>query len=86
MSLRMNNVSIEEVLNQIEEDTEFRFLYNKKIVDVEREVNVSADNKNIAEVLNNLFENTGISYSINGRQIVLNKIGADGLLQQTNKR
>ena len=38
VSLQMKNVSIEEVLNQIEEETEFRFLYNKKMVNVEREV------------------------------------------------
>lgn len=30
VSLQMSNVSIEDVLNRIEEETEFRFLYNKK--------------------------------------------------------
>lgn len=85
VSLQMNNVSIEDVLNRIEEETEFRFLYNKKMVDVEREVNVSVYNKNIAEVLNNLFQNAGISYSINGRQIVLNKKDTGEFAQQMNK-
>ena len=55
VSIQMSNVSIEDVLNRIEEETEFRFLYNKKMVDVEREVNVSVYNKNIVEVLNNLL-------------------------------
>lgn len=55
------------------------------MVDVEREVNVSVYNKNIVEVLNNLFKNAGISYSINGRQIVLNKRDTDSFAQQTNK-
>ncbi|WP_278624662.1 SusC/RagA family TonB-linked outer membrane protein [Parabacteroides gordonii] len=81
----MKNVSIEEVLNQIEEETEFRFLYNKKMVNVEREVNVSANNKNIVEILDNLFKNAGISYSISGRQIVLNKREATEAIQQTRK-
>jgi TonB-dependent SusC/RagA subfamily outer membrane receptor len=85
VSLQMKNVSIEEVLNQIEEETEFRFLYNKKMVNVEREVNVSANNKNIVEILDNLFKNAGISYSISGRQIVLNKREATEAIQQTRK-
>lgn len=85
VSLQMKNVSIEEVLNQIEEETEFRFLYNKKMVNVEREVNVSANNKNIVEILDNLFKNAGISYSISGRQIVLNKRDATEAIQQTRK-
>lgn len=85
VSLQMKNVSIEEVLNQIEEETEFRFLYNKKMVNVEREVNVSANNKNIVEILDNLFKNAGISYSISGRQIVLNKREATEVILQTRK-
>lgn len=85
VSLQMKNVSIEEVLNQIEEKTEYRFLYNKKMVNVEREVNVSANNKNIVEILDNLFKNTGIFYSISGRQIVLNKREATEAIQQTRK-
>lgn len=85
VSLQMKNASIEDVLNQIEEETEFRFLYNKKMVNVEHEVNVSVKNKNIVEVLDNLFKNAGISYSISGRQIVLNKKEIYESVQQVNK-
>lgn len=85
VSIQMKNASIEDVLNKIEDETEFRFLYNKKMVNVEREVDVSVKNKNIVEVLENLFRNAGISYSISGRQIVLNKRVANESVQQTRK-
>ncbi|SBW03800.1 SusC/RagA family TonB-linked outer membrane protein [uncultured Dysgonomonas sp.] len=71
LTLNMENVSVEEVLNQIERQTEFRFLYNKNLVDVNRKVSVSLNRKNITEVLSQLFRNSNTSYTIKDRQIVL---------------
>ena len=73
INLHLENATIEEVINNIEEQSEFRFLYNKKIVNVERKVSISADEKNIADVLDVIFQDTDISYVINDRHIVLNK-------------
>lgn len=84
-TLRMNNASIEDVLNTIEEQSEFRFLYNKKIVDVDRRIDISADGDNISEILDDLFQNAGISYAISDRQIVLNKEGTFLSVQQTKR-
>ena len=36
ITLNMKNVSIEEVLNAIETKTQYRFLYNKQMVDVNK--------------------------------------------------
>lgn len=73
ISLQLKNTSIENVLNQIENVSEFRFLYNKKMVDVDRFVDIAVRNENINAVLNTLFKDKDITYSINDRQIVLNK-------------
>jgi hypothetical protein len=72
-------------LNTIEEQSEFRFLYNKKMVDVERKVNISANRGNITETLDNLFRDVEIAYAISDRQIVLNKKGAFMIIQQANR-
>lgn len=85
LTLRMNDTTIEDVLNRIEEQTEFRFLYNKKIVDVEHKVNVSTKNGKITDVLDHLFKDAGISYTISDRQIVLNKKDAFKSVQQSNQ-
>ncbi len=85
LTLRMSNTTIEDVLNRIEEQTEFRFLYNKKIVDVEHKVNVSTKNGKITDVLDHLFKDAGISYTISDRQIVLNKKDAFKSVQQSNQ-
>lgn len=71
LSFSMKNVSIEDVLNKIEDQSEFRFLYNKKLVNVDRKVSISSNKENISEILHKLFANGDVSYAIFNRQIVL---------------
>jgi TonB-linked SusC/RagA family outer membrane protein len=73
INLYMDNTTVEDVINGIEEQSEFRFLYNKKIVNVENKVSIKASNENIIAVLDNLFRDADISYAISDRQIVLNR-------------
>ncbi len=71
LSLKASNESLENVLNKIEEQTEFFFFYNKDLINVERKVKVSARNETIKEILDDLFEDTEIAYEVKDRQIVL---------------
>ena len=80
LTLKMKNVSIEDVLNKIEEKTEFRFLYNKDVVNVGQIVNVSVNESSISDILNNILKNTDIHYTISDRQIVLSKSGLFALV------
>lgn len=74
LSLQMKDVPIEDVLNAIESQTEFHFLYNKRLVNVERKVDISVQNERLTEVLELLFRTNGIKYTIRDRQIVLSRI------------
>ncbi|GHV48395.1 SusC/RagA family TonB-linked outer membrane protein [Bacteroidia bacterium] len=86
-TFRMNNTSIEDVLNTIEEKSEFRFLYNKKMVNVDQNVDIAARGESIYDVLNNLFQGSDIAYVISDRQIVLNKKNHfNPMVQQQGKR
>jgi TonB-linked SusC/RagA family outer membrane protein len=76
INLRLSNVTIEDVINHIEEQSEFRFLYNKKIVNVERKTSIIVTDHVITDALDELFRNTDISYMISDRYIVLNKRNA----------
>lgn len=73
VSLNMNNVTIEEVLNTIEEKSEFYFLYNSKLIDVDRKVNINARSQSIETILKSLFGTTDVVYKIEDRQIILSK-------------
>ena len=71
LTLDVNNVSVENVLNAIEDQSEFYFLCNKKLVDIERKVSIQIENQNINDILVQVFDGTDVDYMIIDRQIVL---------------
>lgn len=71
VSLELNNVTIQNVLDEIENQSEFFFLFNRKLVDVNRKVDVSVKNQNISNALAQVFANTNTDYVVIDRQIVL---------------
>ena len=73
LNLSLQNIRLEQVLETIEKQTEYYFVYNHQLVDVSREVSIEAQEKSVEEVLNSLFKNTDIHYSIVDRQVVLYK-------------
>ena len=73
ISIEMNNVTVEEVLNEIESKSEFYFLYNNKLINVDRRVSVDVDAENIESVLQTLFKGTDVVYRIADKQIVLSQ-------------
>lgn len=73
LTLDMANVPVEEVLNTIEEKSEFYFLYNSKLINVDRLVTIRAKSKTIANILTDLFAKTDIVYKIEDRQIILSR-------------
>jgi TonB-linked SusC/RagA family outer membrane protein len=71
ISLNLNNSTIEQVLDKIEAQSEFYFLYNQKLVDVTRKVDIVAENKPIKDILDNLFNGNDVEYLVFDRQIIL---------------
>jgi hypothetical protein len=61
LNLRLNDVAIEEVINKIEEQSDYHFLYNKKMVDVTTKTSIIVQNESIINVLDKLFQHTDIS-------------------------
>jgi len=70
LTLNFNNSKIENVLRQIEDQSEYRFFYNGKI-DVDRLINLNFEQKSVSEVLSTIFSGTDVKYTISGRMIVL---------------
>jgi TonB-linked SusC/RagA family outer membrane protein len=62
---------LEVVLDEIEELSEFFFLANEKLVNLDRSVNISVENKKINEILDILFAGTDVVYTITDRKIIL---------------
>ena len=84
ISLNLNNATVEQVLNAIEENSDFYFLYNSKLINVDRKVDVNAKEKTIENVLKEVFNNTNVQYKVEDKQIILsNKSAAIQQQQQT---
>ena len=71
LNLNMKNSTVKEVLHNIEEQSEFYFMYSEKLINVNREVSVSVKNKKINEVLDELFAGTNVIYKVRDRFILL---------------
>lgn len=69
--LSLRDVTVEQVLNQIEKSTNYSFLFTDKSVDTDRKVNVEINAKNIEEALTSLFKNTNVRFQIVDRQVIL---------------
>ncbi|HAZ02958.1 MAG TPA: SusC/RagA family protein [Prolixibacteraceae bacterium] len=70
-SMNFERTKLESVLNEIENQSDYYFLYNQDYVDVDQLVNIQAKDQKIEQLLSQLLESTGIDFSIQNRQIVL---------------
>lgn len=71
LDINVQNSSVKDVLDAIETQSEFFFMYNNKQVDVERKVDLDARSATVDVVLQKLFAETNINYKIVNRQILL---------------
>lgn len=71
LSVDLKNASIEMVLLDIENQSNFKFIYNKENVDVDARISIQLKDKSINETLDALFEGKNVSYSLYGNQVIL---------------
>jgi TonB-linked SusC/RagA family outer membrane protein len=71
VTIQLKNVALEKVLDEIEKQSQHYFLYNEKLIDVNRIVSIEVRDKRLIEVLDLLFSGTDIYYTIRDRRIIL---------------
>ena len=89
VTLNVNNSSLQKVLDEIEKQSEFHFFYNNKQVDISRNVTIKSNQKEISQVLNQLFAGTNIGYKILENSIILSPkqiLETTAAQQQTTKK
>lgn len=67
------NISVEELISSVENQTNYLFLYSEKEIDLKENVNVNAKKMPVKEVLEQAFSNTDIMYSFSEDYISLRK-------------
>lgn len=84
LSMNFSRDKVIDVIDEIEENSEFYFLYNEKLINLNREVSATFENQKIDKILDKLFEGTDIVHTIADRKIILAPEFLQGVAQQQN--
>ena len=82
LTLDMKNSSVKEVLQKIEQQSEFYFLYNSELIDVQRKVDLTVEGEKVDVVLAKLFDKENVNVLVRDRHIVLTPAGESATQQQ----
>jgi TonB-linked SusC/RagA family outer membrane protein len=83
LTIRSHKGTLSEFFKEIEKQSDYRFFYDDKLVNVEREVyQLDVSNKTIDEVLTSLLENTGLKHKKLENNLIV--ISTQELLENVN--
>lgn len=68
-----NNLTVKEVIRQVESQTSFLFVYSESEIDMNKKANVKGGNQAIDKCLSDAFGGSGINYAFENGYIVLTK-------------
>ena len=73
LNLAGKNLTLEEVFEKIEAQSEFSIFYNLQQVDLSKRIDASFEGEVVDKVLASVLEGTDLTYSVNNRLIVVHK-------------
>ncbi|MBL7972867.1 MAG: TonB-dependent receptor [Prolixibacteraceae bacterium] len=76
LSLNLKDAAIKDILQEIENKSDFYFMYDARKVNVTQRVDIASNNMLITEILDRVFRETEIKYRINNRLIALSNEAA----------
>ncbi len=71
LSIDMQGTSIKDVLQAIESQTEYRFIYENEKINLDSKVDIQVDQESVENILRKLFSDRGIQYSITESNLIL---------------
>ena len=73
VSIDASGITLANVLKSIEQQTKYKFIYSKETINVNATVTLKVKNMELTTALDKLFASHDISYTIDKKQIILNK-------------
>lgn len=87
VSIHANNTKAQKVLDEIEKQTDYLFIYNNQDVDLNQNVSIDAKDQTVQQVLSEIFHKTDVTYAVEGQNILLMKKNASShAVSQKNRR
>lgn len=73
LTVKVTNVPLVEVIDQIEKECGCFFIYSKSLLDEQKIVSLNVEEVSLAEALNNLFSDTDLEWKVKKNHILLSK-------------
>ena len=85
LNVSAKNETLENVLKQIEKQSEFLFFYNLEEINKNEKISITKKNANIQDVLDAIAMKTGLKYTIKDRHIVLTNETSSPIIASTQQ-
>ncbi len=73
ISIDVDNLSIQETLDRVEDATDFEFAYKRRVLDSDKKLSLGQQNTTIAELLRNISKETNLGFKRVNEVIYVNK-------------
>ena len=83
ITLKLENMALEQVLKRIELESGYRMLYNKDLVATVKGITIQVNNELLATVLDKCLDGTNLSYMIKENTIIIAKKGTENRIEET---
>ncbi|WCC45163.1 carboxypeptidase-like regulatory domain-containing protein [Tenacibaculum finnmarkense] len=83
VTLNYENKSLELILNQIEKQTDYSFVFNNDEVNIQQKFTINVVNKELGKAIKLLFRNTAIKYQVKNTLIILSKENKNSTILKT---
>jgi TonB-linked SusC/RagA family outer membrane protein len=80
--IKKNAITLQELINEVESQTDFLFIFSKDDINVDRKLKVKTKSRQIGDILSNVFQNSDITYTFTEQYITLRKKKGEELSNQ----
>ncbi|WP_205461791.1 TonB-dependent receptor [Mangrovibacterium lignilyticum] len=85
LDIRVQNTAIKDILKQIEENTDYSFMYNASQIDVYKTLDINVENKSVEEILDLIFGEDQVNYKIIDRHIIISTKSQNPVKNESNQ-
>jgi len=78
-TFNMQNLTIKEIFSEIENQSQFRFFYNERFIDLDRKVDLVIQNSDIEGVMQTLLKSSEVTYKVLENNLIV--ITPKGIIQ-----
>ncbi len=71
ITIKKDNALVKDILEEVEDNSDFYFIFNNEYVDVYRKVDVHVEDQTVTKLLDEIFDGHNVGYTVDDRRIIL---------------